>query len=549
VIQVRQEPETDVLIVGAGPTGLTLATQLGRYGIACRIVDSALAPTDKSKAIAIHARTLELFATMGIADTAIAAGIRARGVNLFANGAPLGQAHFVTDLDTPYPAILLLPQSETERLLIERMATLGIEVERGVTLLRFAPDTEGVSITLGHPDGQEETTRCRWLVGCDGAHSAVRHGMNVPFKGAAYAHDYWLADLHVHWALAHDAVHAFLGTHGFLFAFPIPEPNRYRLIAQWSEATENGPTEPTLAAMQRLMDRLGPPGTTLTDPVWLTAFHLHHRKVARYQEGRVFVAGDAAHIHSPAGGQGMNTGIQDAVNLAWKLALVARKQADSALLASYDVERNAVGAQVLRQTDLMFRAIAVQSPMVCTIRNRLLPLVISRHVFMRGMQRAISGLGIHYRNSPIVAQDGRCGGPRAGTRAPDAPLATPSGAATSLWSLLRETDPLQHIVLLLSGPHPTATDFARLAEIRTMVERDFEVVAVRLIAAGRGPTMHGLWDDIRYDDRTLAFHRRYAVKKPALCVIRPDGYIGFRSQPANPGALADYLHRVFTGPA
>ena len=542
-----ENPPTDVLIVGAGPTGLTLAAQLGRYGVSCRIVESAPAPTDKSKAIAIHARTLECFAAIGIADRAVADGIRARGFDFFANGAPLCHAHFTTDLDTPYPFVLMLPQSETERLLIARLADLGIAVERNTTLSGFVQNASGVTATLARPNTEAESVRCRWLVGCDGAHSAVRHALNLPFAGSSYEHTYWLADLHVHWALAHDEAHAFLGERGFLFAFPIPGADRYRLIAQWDEPRQaTAAADPTLADMQRLMDRLGPAGTPLGDPVWLTAFHLHHRKVTRYQEGRVFVAGDAAHIHSPAGGQGMNTGIQDADNLAWKIALVAQGQANPTLLESYHDERNAVGAQVLRQTDLMFRAVNIRSPLLRTLANRLLSLLMSRRAFVRQMQTALSGLNIHYRKSPIVMDDGERRGLCAGTRAPNTPLVTVSGAATCLWSLLPNDQPLQHTVVLFSGPKPAPDDFARLAAIRQMIEREYpSTVTVRLIVAGHGMETDASWDDIRADDPDLAAHRRYGVKKPSLFLIRPDGYLGFRSQPANGEALRTYLRRIF----
>lgn len=536
---------TDVLIVGAGPTGLTLTAQLGRYGVPCRIIESASAPTDKSKAIALHARTLECFAAMGIAERAVADGIRARGFDFFAHRAPLCHAHFTTDLDTPYPFILMLPQSETECLLIARLADLGISVERNTTLTGFVQDASGVTATLTHPERYEETVRCRWLVGCDGAHSTVRHVLNLPFAGSSYEHTYWLADLHVRWALAHDEAHAFLGERGFLFAFPIPEAKRYRLIAKWDEP-EQAAAEPTLADMQRLMDRLGPAGTTLTDPVWLTAFRLHHRKVTRYQQGRVFVAGDAAHIHSPAGGQGMNTGIQDADNLAWKLALVAQGQANPVLLESYHDERNAVGTQVLRQTDLMFRALNVRSPLVRTLGYRLLSLLMSRRSFVRQMQMALSGLTIRYRTNPIVMNDGKRRGLRAGTRAPDAPLVTLSGAATCLWSLPPTGHPLQYTLLLFSGPKPAPDDFARLAAIRQMIEREYRhTVTIRLIVAGDGVKTDASWDGIRADDPDLTAHRRYRAKKPALFLIRPDGYLGFRSQPASGDAAQAYLRRIF----
>ncbi|MHB8647704.1 MAG: FAD-dependent monooxygenase, partial [Thermomicrobiales bacterium] len=354
---------------------------------------------------------------------------------------------------------------------------------------------------------------------------------------------YWLADLHVHWSLAHDEVHGFLGERSSLFAFPIREVRRYRLIGQQDGAAGG---DPTLADLQRLMDTLGPMGTVLSDPVWLTAFHLHHRKVDRYGVGNAFVAGDAAHIHSPAGGQGMNTGIQDVDNLAWKLALVAHGKADRALLASYDAERNPVAARVLRQTDLMFRVLINQSPIVRALRNRLVPLLMSRRVFVRMMQRSIGELDIRYRTSPIVAEDGRRGGPHTGTRAPDGPLITPTGEKTSVWALSPHERMPQHTLLLLSGPHPSPTDRAAFTEIRQIVEEHYrDLVATHLIVTGGAMGHDPDWEAIRYDDPDQAIHRRYGTKGATLFLIRPDGYIGFRSRPANADATRAYLARIF----
>jgi 2-polyprenyl-6-methoxyphenol hydroxylase-like FAD-dependent oxidoreductase len=548
VIESYMPTTTDVLIVGAGPTGLTLAIQLARSGISCRIIDTASAPTDTSKALAVQARTLEIFAAMGIADAAIDRGIRAGGFNFYARGRSLGHARFTADPDTPYPYILLLAQSETERILIDRLTSLGVQVERGVTMTAFRQDGSGVTATLSRADGPEETVRAHWLVGCDGAHSAVRHGLHMPFAGSDYEDLYWLADVHVRWPLTADEVHGFLGRRGLLFAFPIAAPDRYRLIARRDGATREAAENPTLADMQSLMDAIGPANTMLSDPLWLTAFRLHHRKVTRFRVDRVFLAGDAAHIHSPAGGQGMNTGIQDAYNLAWKLALVIRGEADAALLDSYDTERGAVAAQVLRQTDLMFRAMTVQSAPLRAIRNRLLPFLISRRALIRRMQRTIGELDIRYRRSLIVAEDGRKGSPPVGTRAPDAPLAlVPPGGATTLWQVCQGNEPLRATLLLFSGRVPSHGDFERLAAIGQMVrERYDHDIAVYLIAIGENAAAESPWGGPRYDDPASAAHRRYGITAPALLAIRPDGYIGFRSQPANGDALRDYLDHIFT---
>ena len=448
----------------------------------------------------------------------------------------------MNDPDTPYSYILLLAQSETERILIDRLAALGVHVERGVTMIAFGQDERGITATLSHADGPEESVQADWLVGCDGAHSAVRHGLG--YVRGCRVRGPLLVGGHPCAVVARRRRSTRIPRHA---RPPFRLPHRRAGSLSPDRAAVQAPravtANPTLTDMQALMDIVGPAGTVLSDPVWLTAFRLHHRKVTRFRVGRVFLAGDAAHIHSPAGGQGMNTGIQDAYNLAWKLALVIRGEADTALLDTYDTERGAVAAQVLRQTDLMFRAMTVQSAPLRAIRNRLLPFLISRRILIRRMQRTLGELDIRYRRSAIIAEAGRRNGPHAGMRAPNAPLvASPSGSATTLWNVCRDDKPLRHTLLLFSGP-TVCDDFLRLAAIRQMVrERYGYIVAVHLLAASTEQP----WDGPRYDDPRLIAHRRYGVTAPALALIRPDGYIGFRSQPANGNALRDYLDRIFT---
>lgn len=312
-----------VLVVGAGPVGLTMAAELARYGVGVRIVDKAAQRSDKSKALVLWSRTLELLDRMGCGAAFVEAGRQVREAEIIADGATIARVNF-EGLRTPHPYGLMLPQSETERLLEERLDALGVEVERRVELSRFVADEDAVTAFLHRPDGSEET------LDVDGAHSAVRHGLGAGFEGDTMPSHFVLADLHLAGGPPLNEIKTYWHEAGLLAIFPIG-PGRYRVIADAGEpkAGEHTP-DPTLEVVQSLLGQRGPAGVKASDPIWLSGFTINERKVKDYREGRVFLAGDAAHVHSPAGGQGMNTGMQDAINLAWKLALVcAASQARS----------------------------------------------------------------------------------------------------------------------------------------------------------------------------------------------------------------------------
>ncbi len=285
-----------VLVVGAGPVGLTMGCELQRRGVDVRIIDAAPEPTDKSKAIGVHARTLEALDSMGVARRFIAAGRKVHGVNAYADGVRIVHVS-LDDIDSPYSYLLSLPQSETERLLTERLRELGGDLEREVRLAGLSQDADGVTATLDHASGQVEIANLAWLVGCDGAHSTVRHALGLPFEGIAYDEEFVLGDMRIAWGLPDDEGHAFLSPDGGIVAIPMPR-GRWRLIGEASIA------EPTVADFGQLLQRRGAPECELSDPGWLTSFHIHRRLAPSYRKGRVFLAGDAAHIHSPVGGRG-----------------------------------------------------------------------------------------------------------------------------------------------------------------------------------------------------------------------------------------------------
>ncbi|HEX9170344.1 MAG TPA: FAD-dependent monooxygenase, partial [Roseiarcus sp.] len=309
----------DVLVVGAGPVGLTMAAELARYGVSVRIVDKSAARTDKSKALVLWSRTLELIDRMGCGASFVEAGLKAREADIIAGGATIARIN-LDGLKTPHPYGLMLPQSDTERLMELHLNSFGVKVERRVELTRFVADEDAVTGFLRLPDGSEEKLDVDWMIGCDGAHSIVRHGLGMEFDGDTMLSHFILADLHLAGGPPLDEIKTYWHEAGPLVIFPIA-PGRYRIVADAGEpkAGEHTP-DPTLEEVQSLLDQRGPAGVKASDPVWLSGFTINERKVADYRSGRVFLAGDAAHVHSPAGGEGMNTGMQDAFNLAWKLA-------------------------------------------------------------------------------------------------------------------------------------------------------------------------------------------------------------------------------------
>ncbi|MGH6953983.1 MAG: FAD-dependent monooxygenase, partial [Alphaproteobacteria bacterium] len=393
-------PRVHVLIVGAGPTGLALALVLRRHGIGCRLVDKAPGPPNTSRALAIQPRTLELLDSLGVGAPILERSVRLRALNVHARGRRIARLS-LAGLDSRHSYIVSLEQSETERMLAARLADLGAAPERPVELVRFGQDGGGVRAILRHEGGREETQACDWLIGCDGAHSAVRHGLGLDFQGARYEDDFRLADVRVDWPLPHDEVHVFLHPRCPLASVPLPG-GLHRLVAIVPGRGRGEGLAPTLSFFQELARDAAPPGTRVSDATWLASFRVHRRMVNRYRIGRVLLAGDAAHIHSPAGGQGMNIGIADAVNLGWKLALVAAGRADERLLDSYEAERLPIARAVLRATDLATRLILWRGPLAHAVRAAVARRVLGRSRIASRLAPAIAGLAVAYTRSPIV---------------------------------------------------------------------------------------------------------------------------------------------------
>jgi 2-polyprenyl-6-methoxyphenol hydroxylase-like FAD-dependent oxidoreductase len=529
----------DVLVVGAGPTGLTLAAQLRAFEATCRIVDRQLDRVQESRALAVQPRTLEVLRGLGVTQELLARGNDAVWVQIHAGGRAVRIRLFRLGLaDTAYPFLLFVSQAETEQVLNDHLAARGVRVERGVELAAFTADPVGVTCTLRHADGRTEQVRARYLVGCDGAASTVRRQAGIPFRGGAYPQTFALADLEVDGGMDGDTAYAWLGEVGLVFFFPLGRPASWRLLGMHPTLQGRGDlVRLSLEELQTLADTFTGGRLRLRDPVWLTYFRLAHRHASRYRAGRVFLAGDAAHVHSPAGAQGMNTGIQDAWNLGWKLALVARGLAEEALLGSYDAERRPVGRFVVRFTDRAFAVVTSTNPLLRALRTQLLPRLLPLALrFDRGLAygfRTVSQLGIGYRQSNAV-QDGRPAlrrGPRAGDRLPDARIARDG---QDCW--LGEALAAPRFHLLLCGPSRD-WDARQLTALRS---RHPDTLTVHHLSCQVAP---GALHDV--DGQALA---RLGVIRTAQYLVRPDGHIGYRCGGTDLDGLEQYLDRWLPDP-
>jgi 2-polyprenyl-6-methoxyphenol hydroxylase-like FAD-dependent oxidoreductase len=415
-----------VLIAGAGPVGLTLANELVRHGVPVRIFDKNTERTDKSKALVLWSRTLELLDDAGYAQPFVAVGFAGHGARI-SNGKNVVASVTLDSVDSRFPYALMIPQSETERVLEEQLASRGVKVERQTELMSFLDKGNAVEATLKKADGSSETVTTDWLAGCDGAHSAVRHGLGLPFEGSTMDSDWWLADGHVAGLEPKDLLHIFWHRDGILAFFPIVG-DRWRVIGDLGMVTGSGTrADPTLEEINALIAHRATPGVVLSNPIWLSAFRINERKVRDYHKGRVFLAGDAAHIHSPAGGQGMNTGMQDAFNLAWKLALVIKGCARPSLLDSYSPERSAVGDRVLKNAGRLTEAAILRNPVLQGIRNTVVKFATGFPLVQHKIADQLSEMDIGYPESPLTVKTGHVAhGPTSGERWPDR---LPAGAA------------------------------------------------------------------------------------------------------------------------
>jgi len=513
-----------VLVVGAGPTGLMLANQLARRGLRPRIIDRHDGPALQTRALGVQARTLEIYAHLGIARNAIDLGKPATGAQMWALGkraarVPLGPAG--RDLSA-YSYILILGQDDNEKLLGEVLRKQGIEIEWNTELVGLVPGPDAVIARLKGPDGAVREEAASWVAGCDGARSAVRQINQIEFQGAPYEHVFYVADTEMTGSMIPDEVNVYLWPGGFHLFFPLRGTDHWRIVGILPQALR-GRDDVTLDDVVPSIHQVAGDSLSFKNCSWFSTYRIHHRRAERFRKGRCFLLGDAAHIHSPVGAQGMNTGLQDAYNLGWKLALVASGAAGAELLDTYEAERIPVASRLLSTTDRFFRFIVSENRLAGAFRTRFLPNFLAFAMKFESAQRAafrtISQVGISYRDSPLsespTGAAGSGNGPRPGDRFP--------------WLRLK-----------LSPDGPVRDLFEEVDDTR------FTLIAVgQLGPDGPAPKWGGLVRTLAIpsDAENRRVLERAGISSPSFFLLRPDGHIGLSGGRLEAADVSHYLSR------
>ena len=512
--------DTDVLIIGAGPTGLMLANQLGRRGVRALIIDRHAGPSLETRALGVQARTLEIYAKLGIVDRALELGKPGSGANLWAEGrkmahVPFGQAGRSI---TPYPFILILGQDDNERIMGDRLHDWGMSVLWNTELAGLEQEPDQVTATLKQPDGTARKVTAAWVAGCDGARSSVRELCGITFPGAPYEHVFFVADTEVTGSMVPDEVNVYLWRQGFHLFFPMRGKDHWRIVGILPAPLRDREGVKFEDVMPSLRGEAGS-GLSFKACQWFSTYRIHHRSASRFRDRRCFLLGDAAHIHSPVGAQGMNTGLQDAYNLAWKLALVVSGQADMALLDSYEEERMPVARRLLNTTDRAFRLIVSDSWLAGLFRTRILARIaafaMSRERVQEAAFRVVSQTGIHYRTSPLSQSlEGLSdSAPHAGDRFPWLRLKLRAdGPVEDLFEKLDDT----RLNLIVVGQPPPPEGALNLGDL---------------------PRVHAIPAD-PVNEAELA---RAQIPRPSFYLLRPDGHVGLCGVRLEAAAIARYV--------
>ena len=499
--------DQDVLIVGAGPTGLALALWLTRLGVRVRIIDKAAKAGTTSRALAVQARILEFYRQLGLADEVVEAGQPMAAVNMWARGRKAGRVAIgeIGEGLSPYPFVLIYPQDQHERLLIRKLAEAGVKVERPVELVGLEQTDDGVTATLRSKDGAEETCRAAYLAGCDGAHSVARESLRIAFKGGTYDHLFYVADVQARGVVMDRELHIALDDADFLGVFPLKAEGAARLIGTvrtQAPAETLGWDDVSDSAMRRL-------GIEVEKVNWFSTYRVHHRVAESFRRGRVFLLGDAAHIHSPVGGQGMNTGIGDAVNLAWKLAAALHGTADPRILDTYEPERIAFARRLVATTDQAFTVVtqpgALSRKAWLSLAPSLLPMLTKGEGARRFMFRTVSQILISYHKSALTR--GAAGRAAGGDRLPWAG----HGSGTA-----------------------GGDNFTPLASLDWQVH----------VYGAASPALQDACANMSLPLREFAWREdfwRAGLMQDALYLVRPDGHIALADPNARPSALERYV--------
>jgi len=516
-----------VLIVGAGPSGLMLACQLARHDVSFRIIDKKEGPTLQSRALGVQARSVEVYDQLSLAPKVLSEGILLDGAQIYAHGrlaATANLADFGKSI-SPYAGLHVLEQSKNEAMLVEKLREMGHEVDWGFKFASIETADSHCNVTVNRMESYTtvEVIRSEYVVACDGASSPVRHALNLPFEGGTYAQTFYVADIDIDGdLLSRQYLSMFMVREGFGLAFPMKSERRFRLIgAVPSEAHEKpGWLEnPDFQVVAEAFKNITKLPLELGQPEWFATYSVHHRKIEKFREGRVLFVGDAAHVHSPAGGQGMNTGLLDAHNLGWKLAYVVRGLAGDILLDSYNTEREAFARQLLRTTDSAFTAMSGANPLSGFFRMNIMPfiapLLLSIPFVRTQAFYAISQTAISYRSSVLSCMHGQQGAIKAGDRVPPFHFMV-DGKELFSFDLLKK-------------PGFVAMDFSIASEGKRIFDK---------VSESTGVNVH--YHYCEADEKKLSA----AGLKKLLYLIRPDMYVGLTAESVDDRQVLDYFKAI-----
>ena len=529
-----------VLIVGGGPTGLTTALELARFGIPLRIIDEMEGPATTSRAFGIQARTLEEMELRSLADEFVRLGHRVTGGDIYAQGKRLIRVDF-TKIHSRYNFLLSLSQTETERILRDALEAEGAAVEWGVKLVAIGRQHSGVTAILQQNGGSLEEVKSSFVIGAEGAHSMVRNSLGLEFKGKTIDENFALGDVHVFGDLPNSDFHIFSSDEGFLAMFPLGG-SHFRLVAGNPEQSQTNSEPPSLEQLQNFYDRRSHIPARLCQLTWSSWFQINSRMVERLRIGNIFLAGDAAHVHSPAGAQGMNTGIQDAINLGWKLALVLEGRAPKTLLDTYEQDRIPVMRSILSRTEGLTAMVAGGNSIARSFFLHLAPWIANAEFVQESATSRISQIALNYRNSPLSDDHFAEGEVIAGDRLPDLMVrlsAASNGEPRRLLSLL---NPSRFTLLVANFANSVSTQpqisrtSAQWQDLQAAVSKSVapwqDLVDIVQIAPPR--------------DETAKLLQKQLGARASITLVRPDAYIGFRGNENSVSQLTAYCKRWLT---
>jgi len=528
--------KVDVLVVGAGPTGLLLASELARRGVGVRLIEKRTLPAEHSRALAVLPRTMEMMDQLGLANAFITPSHKANGICFYGPDRREAFRSSLSDLPSEFPFFLLLPQTGTEMILRDHARKAGVEIERGVSFLRMVQKGQRVLATLERTDGTTEEIDASYVVGCDGSRSAVRQATGLEFQGGGYDQSWLLADVFLDPRLDPNWLHGFTSIDGPIFFFPLP--NSIWRIVLLRKRGEIAITEISMNEIVETLNKNHLGHLRARNPSWLAGFGIQHRRTVHIRMGRVFLCGDAAHVHSPAGGQGMNTGLGDAFNLGWKLACVILGKAKEELLDSYEAERMPVIDGVMRMTDQMTKLITATNGPRVWIREWILPIV-AKMGFAAKMAMRLSQLSVGYPYSSIVLPGRVVAGAKPGERVP--PLSF-SDLATKRVSRTPDLFAKGKIVFLVMPDLGIGSE-----GMREVMDRRSDLIDWQwMINKGAGKPAEARSGEFIWVDEDGKVRQELGVgDHPSFALLRPDGIVMARGELCETALLGEFLDRVF----